>query len=101
MKNSFLKTPIKFIALAIMATVLITACKKDTAKPPLQKVEAAPSGVQQPVSIQTLTEYYAGLIQVKPELVTYDAKTGMILLYGAAQIDKEKLTKIYLNNKAK
>jgi hypothetical protein len=95
MKNLLGKSRIRLIALGVIAMVAIAGCSKEkmVTPTPAQNVEDPNN-----VSVDVLRTYYANLIQADVKYVTYDEKADQFLLLGVAQMNKKKLTEMYLLN---
>jgi hypothetical protein len=95
MKIKLQKSRLKLIVLGIVATTLVAGCSKEkmVTPTPAQNVEDPNN-----VSVDVLRTYYANLIQADVKYVTYDEKADQFLLLGVAQMNKKKLTEMYLLN---
>jgi hypothetical protein len=93
MKNTFKKMH-QIALLAIPLMMSLSSCKKDEVEP-----QAVTTVAPQKTEIETLTVYFAKLINVKPTDIQYNDTTEQFSLWGVEQLTKDQLTRMYENSK--
>lgn len=92
------KTLKKMVQATLLTTSLMAVaigCKKDKIEPQKEVISTPKQGTE----IETLTIFFAKLINVQPADIQYNKETEQFSLWGVDQVKKDQLIRIHENSK--